>query len=245
MFKHDISKIEKYEDDLKKFAERAYPFATREMLNNTAFNAQDRIRAEIKRKFTLRNTHTRRSIEVEKAGTLNVRNQMSVVGSTAPYMEDQEFGTVITKKGKKGVPIPTSVASGEGRSAIPRRRLPTRVNKLKSIELSRRGSKRFKTRKQEVFLKTLFAARSGSKYVFLDTTRKQAIYRIKGRGRIDKKGRITGIKMDMVWDLTRDAVSLSRSPTIFPMAIESQKQQPFFYVKALEFQLKRQGLFKG
>jgi hypothetical protein len=237
MFKHDISQIEKFEDDLKKFAERAYPFATREMLNRTAFNAQDRIRASIDKKFVLRNAFTKRSIGVEKAGTLNVRRQESVVGSTAPYMEDQEFGTIKTRRGSKGVPLPTSSASGEGRSARPRRKLPTRTAKLSKIRLRKKTA-------QDIPAKIFEAARSGRKFVFLDLGRKKGIFRVKGRGRINESGFIIGIQLNMIWDLSRTTINVPRNPTIFPAAIESQKQQPFFYVEALEFQLKRQGLFK-
>jgi hypothetical protein len=203
-----------------------------------------RVKARIRKEFVLRNKFTAKSIRVEKTRTLRVNAQESVVGSIASYMEDQEFGGTKIKKGKKGVPLPTTVASGEGRGVRPRGRLPRGPNKLAKIRLSSKG-KGFKSKRQEIFLKVLFAARSGHKFVFLDTGRKQALYRVKGRGRVDKAGRITGIKMDMIYDLSHSSIRIPRTQIFLPTTIATQKQMPLLYRDALIFQLKRRGLFKG
>ena len=83
--------LKRYERDLKTFASRAYPFATRQTVNAAAFKAQGFARENVSRDMVERNRFTRQSVQVDKAGTLNVRRQAARVGSIAPYMELQEY----------------------------------------------------------------------------------------------------------------------------------------------------------
>lgn len=245
MFSMDNKEIKQFEDDLKTFKAKALPFATKNTLNRAAVLTQEKTRTRIRNKMINRNKFTERSIQIEFVKTLKISDQEAVVGSTAPYMEDQEFGGVKNKTGKHGVAIPTTVASGEGKGKQPRRKPVRPRNKLAKIKFSKASAKRFKSRRQEVFVKTLLAARSGHKELFLDTGRTQAIYRIKGRGRINSKGQLTGIKMNMLYDLSRSTVPIPKKPTLGPSTTAVQKQIPFIYKKKLEEQLRRHGLFKG
>ena len=245
MFRVDNSDIKDLESELKTFKERAVPFATRNTLNLAAFDAMKRGKAKARTDMVLRNKFTERSIQVEQARTLNVAAQESVVGSTQDYMEDQEFGATKTSGGKKGVPIPTTTASGEGMGAQPRRRLPRAANKLSKVQLSKRTGGGFKSRKQEVFVRVLETVRSGKKFMYLDTGRKQAIYKIQGRGRVDKQGRIAGVRMRMVYDLSRRTIGIPRSPWLKPSVDDTSKQIPEFYRESLIFQLKKHNLFRG
>ena len=235
-------KIKQFESDLKTFAARAYPFATKNTLNGAAFDARKRAVDNIRGQMITRNKFTEKSVRVEQTRTLNVSRQFAIVGSTADYMDEQEFGGTKQAKGKKGVPLATTVASGEGEGAQPRRRLPTMPNRLARIRFSKAGKKKFKSRRQEIFVKTLQAVQSGKRYLYLDTNNKQAIYRIKGRGRVNKRGRITGIQMRMVYDLSHKTVRIPRNAWLGPAVKETERIMPTLYEQSLIFQLKRQGL---
>jgi len=99
MIKINDDDLKQFESDLKTFAKRAYPFATKNTINRGAFEAQKLYRRNADDSMIHRNKFTRQSIQVEQARTLNVSRQAATVGSIAPYMEDQEFGKNIVKKG--------------------------------------------------------------------------------------------------------------------------------------------------
>ena len=92
VFKIDDKDIRRLEGDLKAFAERALPFATKNTLNQAAFMAQREAREGVRKTMTMRNQFTERSIQVDQARTLNIRQQAAIVGFIADYMEVQEFG---------------------------------------------------------------------------------------------------------------------------------------------------------
>lgn len=245
MFNVDDRGIRKLETDLNKFKERAVPFAVRDTLNRTIFDARRESIGKVRTDMVLRNKFTERSIQVDRARGLNVQTMEAVVGSTLDYMEDQEFGATKTSRGKRGVPIPTTTASGEGEGGRPRRKVPRAANRLARVKLSKRTGGGFKSRKQETFLRIKATVEAGKRFLYLNTGRKQAIYRVQGRGRVNKQGRITGIKMKMVYDLSRRSVTINRNPWLKPSTDISSERIPEFYRRSLTFQLKRLGLFSG
>ena len=54
MFKVDITDVKEFESDLKAFP-KAYAFATRQTLNDSAFQMSRRIKARLRKEFVLRN----------------------------------------------------------------------------------------------------------------------------------------------------------------------------------------------
>lgn len=235
MFTLDDREIVDLQGQLKTFASRAYPFATKQTVNKAAFVARGHAQEEIRENMTTRNRFTVQSIQVDMARTLNVSRQAAIVGSTADYMADQEFGGVKTKKGKQGVAIATGYSAGqEGQSE--RTRLPRKANKLANIRLSKRGRGKG-SRIQRNFVKVKEAAASGQKYVFLDLRRGEGIFRVLGGKR---KPRIK-----MVHDLSRPSVNIPRNPWLAPAVKQTEKQIPGIYRDALIFQLKRNKLFRG
>ncbi|MCK5606501.1 hypothetical protein KAR91_31655 [Candidatus Pacearchaeota archaeon] len=234
MFKINIEEVKDFESDLKAFP-RAFAFATRQTLNDSAFQMSRRVKARIRKVFVLRNKFTARSIRVEKTMTLRVNAQESVVGSTASYMEDQEFGGTKTKGGKVGVSIPTTTASGEGRGTQPRRRVARGPNKLSKIRLKQNRIKAM-NQKQENLIKIKEAAKSGNKYVFLDLQRHPGIYKVTGGKRRPK--------INLIHDMSKKSVRIPRTQIFLPTTIATQKQMPLLYRDALIFQLRRRGLFK-
>ena len=232
----DTDQIKQFESDLKTFAARAYPFATKNTLNSAAFEAQSAMRGNIRRQMTTRNKFTERSIRVDQTRTLNVSRQAATVGSTAGYMEDQEFGGIKRKGGKTGVPIPTTSASGEGEGMRPRRRVVPRSRALGRISLRNSKVKSF-SRKQKNFLKVRLTAKSGRKFVFLDLDKHPGIYRVTGGVRRPR--------VKLMWDMSKESVVIPRNPVLGPAVRRAERSMPELYEKALIFQLKRQGLFGG
>ncbi|ARB06240.1 hypothetical protein SppYZU01_03 [Shewanella phage SppYZU01] len=235
MFGVDNRDIRELERDLKTFANRAYPYATRQTLNDTAFQAQRIAREDVRNDMVLRNRFTVQSIQVDQARTLAVSRQAATVGSIADYMEDQEFGATKAKKGSEGVAIATSYSAGQGQDAQPRTRLPRKPNKLANIQLQnkrRRGS----SRKQRNLIAIKDAAASGNKFVFLDLGRRKGIFRVTGGKR--------NPKIRMVHDLSNQSVVIPKNPWLKPAFDESLRMLPAFYADALRFQLRRNGLFR-
>ena len=161
-FKIDVSDILRLEIELGKLRVKALPFATKSAINGIAFAAQKIAREGVKSTLINRNRFTANSIRVNPTKSLDISTQQSSVGSTADYMEIQEFGGTKSKKGKKGTPIPTSYSAGQAQEAVPRRRLPTRANKLGNIMFRRGKSGKRQTAKQRVFVTIKLAVASPS-----------------------------------------------------------------------------------
>lgn len=227
-------RVKQFESDLKHFAKRAYPFATKATLNGAAFEGRKFAQENLRNSMTLRNKFTEKSVLVEMARTLNVSRQQSILGSTAPYLLTQEFGG--TKKGKgRGAPVSTSYASGEGLTARPRRRLARKPNKLGSIRLQH--TQAAGSRKQRNLLAVKAAAGGGSKFVYMDLGKRKGIFRVLG----GKKNP----RVKMLWDLSRKTHTIPATPWLQPATQAAARRMPVHYEKALAFQLKRLGLFRN
>ena len=233
MFNIDDRETKRLERNLKKFKARALPFATKTTINEAAFTARRIAQTGIRRKLITRNKFTEASIRVEQTKTLDIRRQVSTVGSIADYMEVQEFGGTKRKKGKQGVAIATSFAAGGADNAQPRVRLPRKPNKLQNLRL-RRISGKGKSKRQKNFIAVRAAASSGQKFVYLDMGRSKGLFKVTGGKR---KPRVR-----MVWDLSRQSVVIPRRPWLAPAVRKAGAFIPRNYKKALQFQLKRHGL---
>lgn len=234
MFKINDKELKEFEKDLKAFAHRALPFATKNTLNQSVFHAQKLNKRDVAVKMILKNRFTERSIQVDQARTLNIRRQAATVGSTADYMEDQEFGTTKTKRGRRGTPIPTGWSAGQENQQS-RTRVPRRANKLLNIRLAHRRTKA-KNRRQRNVMAIKQAATTGNKYVFLDLGRREGIFKVIGGKRRPR--------IKMVHDLSHDSVTIPRNPWHKPGVDATIVRLPEFYRKSLVFQLKRHNLFK-
>lgn len=235
MIKVDLTDVKRMEHDLKTFARKAYPFATKQTINSGAFAAQKTARQNIGIKFIERNKFTRQSIRVNQAKGLNVSRQAATVGSTADYMERQEFGGAKRKKGKHGVPLATSYSSGEG-NAKPRRRLPRGPNKLQRLQLLR-AKRRGANQKQKNLIAVKEAAKSSRKFVFLKMGDTKGIYKVIGGKRKPK--------VRKVHDLSNPVVSNAPNPWLKPAVDKTIPLMPGFYAAALRFQIKRNKIFRS
>jgi hypothetical protein len=238
MISIDAQEIKDLERDLERLATRALPFATRSTVNSAAFAAQKVSRENIRSGMINRNKFSVQSVRVRKAVGLKIELQAASVGSIARYMAIQEFGGTKNTAGKKGVPLTTSYASGEGMGTQPRRRLARKRNKLANLKLQRKR-KKGANRRQKNIIAIAEAARSGKKFVFLKLARREGIFKVVGGARRGRQ------KIRMVHDLTNRAVRIPQNRWLLPAVETVRPQIPSMYKKALEFQIKRLGVFKN
>lgn len=228
----NVKSIQKLEDDLKEFNRKAYPFATRNTVNRSAFLTRERAKRDVKRDMIQRNKWTVNSIRHVQTRTLKVNDQEAIVGSLQEYMATQEFGG-LKKPAGEGVVLPTSASSGEGKAA-PRRRLPRPANKLRRIRLSNRKASS-PSRKQRNAIKVSQALKEGRKFVYIDTGRRKGIFRLMGGKR--------NTRLVMMYDLTRKSVVVPRNPWLAPAVKKIERKIPDIYRESLQFQLRRLGIF--
>lgn len=225
MFDIDTRQLHRLEARLERLNSRGLPYATRQTMNDLAFESRAVARAELPTRMVLRNKHAINSIQVTKATSLNISQQSAHVGSTADYMATQETGGIKTKQGGAAVAIPTTIAAGQGRNAKPRTRLPRAALKMGAIHLKRiTASRNAKNRKQ----RNAIAMATSDKYVFLDLGRRKGIFRK------DKGGGVT-----MLHDLTRASVQIPKNEWLKPATEAAERKLTGFYKRALEFQLRR------
>lgn len=217
MVKIDTKDLMKLERRLGAIRRTAIPYAERAAVNGMAFEGRANSVASIQRNFTLRNRWTVSGLRVDKA---TAGKPYAEMGSLRPYMETQELGGSKRRKGKHGVPIPTSFAAGMGLKRRPRTRPVRKINYMTNIRLPG-GRRHGKNQKQA----NAIAARKAAPYAYFKTTRAEGIFKIQGR------------KAKMVYDLSRPSVDITRRPWLRP-AVASIQAETHFY-KALQFQLKR------
>ena len=236
MFGIGDRELVKYERALSDLKRSALPFATQKTINDMAFHGRKRSIAQIKRTMTIRNKFTERSIQVTPTRERQISWQQSILGSTRDYMEDQEFGAVERGGGSIGKPIYTPYASGEGLSARPRHKLPRKPNKLQNIMLARK-SKKGKTRAQQNLIAVREAAASGHKYVYMDTGRRKGLFKVLGGKRRPY--------VRMVYNLSEKTVTVKPNPWLAPSVerVMVRDRAPL-YRRALEYQLRRHGIFQ-
>src|SRR3569832_2144227 len=97
-------------EDLKKVRETAVPYGMRNALNTAAFEARKVWQGEVRKAFTNRNTWTARQMAVVPATTSRLEAR---VGSTAPFMGEQETGGA-RHGGRKPIPAPAAAGQAPG-----------------------------------------------------------------------------------------------------------------------------------
>lgn len=223
MFSVNDRDVKRLERRLKNINERAIPFATKETINKMAFGSQKLARQEIQQRMILRNKYTVSSVRVDQARGLYIPGQVARMGSTADYMDEQEFGGSKKRKTGRSVSIPTSFAAGQ-RGARPRTKLPRKAFQMAQIML-RKGVKRGSNPKQQ---NAINIATSLGGFTYLQLGRRKGIFKI------DKKGNPT-----MVHDLSRASVRIPALKWMKPSVDSIVRRRGEFYAQALNFQLSR------
>jgi len=117
----DQRQVKDFEEAMKK----ELPFATALALTRTAKQAQEEVRKELGRHFTLRNTFTANSIRFDSAKKKDWPNPKAVVGSVSPYLAIQEEGGEKTAGGK-AFALPKGIRKSEAKQ-VPRSRWPGKI----------------------------------------------------------------------------------------------------------------------
>ena len=215
---------------LEKVRRRAVPFAVRDSLNASAFLAKREWTVQLHKRLTVRNTWTAKGIKTENARGLQVARMVSVVGSTREYASKLEEGGTVSDP--RGVPIHTSVASGEGRGARPRKKAVRPGNRLNKI---RRYKGTHGTQGQKNAEAVRLAMRSGgrTKVAYMELGTKKGLYKVSGSKR--------NPKIDLLIDVSRTQVRVGPHPTLKPTIASVSPKLRTIHALAIIRQLRRQG----
>lgn len=225
----DTRDLEKLSRQLSAYKKTAMPYATREYVNAQAFEAQKLWKKELPQKMKLRTKFTERSIQVDKAKSLVVSQQMATVGSVASYMDEQEDGATQSKAGKHGVPIP---AASPGR-----RKKRGKLSKAKQFKVLNVMPRISGHRAKQVAGSLAMAKRRGGiQYAFLKLKKGRA-----GIYLLDPDNQRRAIRK--VWDLSKSSVTIPKNPTMEPAVRQVEAMRPALWRKSLEYQMRRHKLF--
>lgn len=227
-FNFDDREFRELSNKLHRFARRGVPYAARNALNTAAFTARKDWQGEIEDTFVLRNKWTTRGIRVKKARGRDLARMSSRVGSAEQYMRDQEGGATIRKPGSHGVPIPTSVASGEGRGKQPRKKVVRRPHRMRNIQLQNRVGT---SRKQRNAIAIRRAKAAGKKFVWLDLERNKGIFRLYGGKR--------RTRLEMIYEVDRPSVRIPPTRTLRKTLRAMRAKFPEIHKDAIRDQLRR------
>ncbi len=227
----DDRELNKFERSLRKAKATAIPAATREMLNRAAKQTWSQARSNVRARMTIRargGLGAIGSIRFDRARGNRIRSMESVIGSIAPYMVKQEFGGTKTSGGKRGVAIPTTTASGEADSQVPRQRLVRKAHLLGNVRLSRRrNTSNADSRGRRAMIAYLVAKQHGDKFVFLDLLQRPGIYKVTARG------------PRLLYETKRRTVAIPRNPWLLPALQTVRPRMPAIWRTALRKQLIR------
>jgi hypothetical protein len=233
VIKCDVRQLRKLEEHLVTFKKKALPFAVSAGLNSTAFTARKEWVGQMERTFTLRNKYTTRSLRVVKSpARRTIESMSSRVGSPLAYLGERERGSTKSKRGKHGVAIPTAAASAQGKGSK-RTRSIRRTNYLSALNVGKGASTRkgARGRGQRNAASIAIASRKGGGVVYLDLGRRKGLFRVEGR----KKG----IRIRMLYDLTRSTVTTRAMPTLGRTLAAIEPRLPRIQRDALLSELRR------
>ena len=221
----DTKDLKRFERDLRNFKSKAVPYASRAYVNNQAFEARKEWQDILPSKMKLRNKYTTNSIRVDKTSSLDINRQQSIVGSLAPYMDEQEDGYKEGKSGKHGVALPAAAPSKrKTRGRISKARQLGSINIMPRI----RGHRS----RQVAASMAMARKRGGPQYAFLQLKKgRMGIYQL------DPSRKRLAVKK--VWDLSKSSVTIPKNPTMEPAVQSMAKRRDALWRDALLFQLRR------
>jgi hypothetical protein len=104
---------QRFEKQISEASSVGIPIAVQQTINNSARTAWREGRKNTDSEFTNRNQWTRRSQTYQQTRELDIDKMVSVTGSSAGYLAEQETGFTRTSTGKAGVWVPTADAAGQ------------------------------------------------------------------------------------------------------------------------------------
>lgn len=236
--------IEKLLKDLETAKRTAVPYAIKTALNTQAFEARRIWQGEIRNTFTLRNQFTERSILAVRAKGSGTTIQSSV-GSTAPYMGEQEVDHDSTgKSGLKGIPGPSAAGLPPGTK---RTRLVRAGNKLSAISVlhpTRAGA----SKKQRNAIAIAMAVKQGKQVALLERAKGgKALFKIiGGQRRWSTKRRVftrRAMKFRLLWDFSHGSYHVPAHPTLQRTLRALEPKVPSMWEAAIVDQFRRHHIF--
>lgn len=232
----DTRDAEKLARDLRTYKRSAVPFATRNVLNDLAFEAREQWRREMESEFILRNKWTQGSVRVDRAQGINLSLMRSTVGSVADYMGTQEHGGNKRGSGKHGARVPTAVAAGQAQGSRPRKRPVRGPNRMAAIQLARIKHRPGQSKRQQVAASIAEAVRKSKRWLFLDADHdRQGFYKI-----IGGKSRP---RLQLVWDMSAGSVKIPASKTLAKATARATRKTGVFAQRRLAEQLRKHRAF--
>lgn len=223
----DTSELEKFEKDLEVTRKKAFPFAVRQMLNDTAFDARREYMREAGESMKLRTKWTTESIRVDKATGISIPTMSAKVGSIEDYMKTQEKGATEKKSGTYGVPLPAA-APGK-RKTRGRVGSSKRMGNVTLTAGPTKGSRQVRNAGA-----IAVAARKGGGDVFLNLGKRKGIFRV-------TPGKKRAARVRKIWDLSKSAVRIPRNSMLERAEMLARAGMLPHYREALIGQLRRHG----
>ena len=227
-FRVDLHDFKRLTRDLEKVSKVAVPYGVRNGLNALAFEGRRIWQEVLGETFILRNDWTTRRLHVDKATGTTITGMRSVLASPDAYIERREESTTEDHS------VPTGVATGEGRSADPRRRLVRKPNRVSVITLGTRPRTGSNPRQRNA-IAVRMAIAAGNPFVFLSLGKRRGIFRVTG-------GRRTA-KVDLVWDTRSKTHHVKAMPTLGPSITRLKVRAPAIMEHAFVDQLRRAKVF--
>lgn len=219
----------RFERMLRTAKRRAIPFAVQKTLNRAVVATRDQAKADVRKLFVVRRPWVLNSIRSQGTTTLSLHRMRAEVGTIGKELAVQEFG------GRKRNPaLPTSTASGEGKTAFPRRRTPKRGFATRDIDLpkgKRKGNRGggARSRRQATVIAVKQAIARKQRFLFLDLGKTKGIFQPTKRG----------LRAVVIF---RDApVVIPKKPWLLPAVAKVRKRMPAMYFTELAVQLRRHG----
>lgn len=232
-----------FEKDAKRVllqSKNALGEAVRYTLDRMAYQAYASSKRALKGQFTIRNTWTSRNmafVKVEPTAR-RIDEMQSEAGSRLEYMEAQQEGSKHRAKGKHGVPIPTTHASGEGAAKQRKKRVQKRfyLSRLKIGKGLYADAKAAAAgdRKQHYAIMLSMARKRRLKFVYWESARgTKGLYKIRDpRNREDWA-------IEMVYDLSQRMTSAKPRDWLTPAADKATESLRKTFGAALSFQMRK------
>jgi hypothetical protein len=223
-FELDKRQVDRFAERLRDEMPEVAKEATAAALTRTAAGCALFARKEVRKKFTLRNKWTLRSINSTKASSRRrIDRQFALAGSRQAYMAKQEVGGRLPRT-KQGRRLTTSEGSREGKTAHPRKKLARGRRKAKNIKLSKQPKVKARGVNRIAFRRVMKARKEGQKFLFL---------RMKKRNRAGifeiQKRRIV-----MVHRIIDEPLRVKKRPWLKPAVLKSRRIAPKVFKTELE-----------
>jgi hypothetical protein len=233
MIDFDNRQMIRLEKQIAELSDNAIPIAIQQTLNNTARNAWLEGRNNTDREFNNRNTWTKRTQTYQQTRELNVNKMVSITGSSADYLAQQEEGFTRQSKGD-GVWVPTAEAAGETGQT---RSKPIRAKFRRSrIKVKRGRAKKPVSRAQAQLFKIINAVNSRSGHFWGTLNNTKGMWQLEGS---TDSGRIVLSGVRLLYSARKRTIRTPKHEWHLPAVEKANERLGVEYYRALKRQMAR------